>query len=461
MENQKAPEQAEQAVPVKLEDNKEAQSTPQSTYDPVKLLSEAKGFLKEMGSLSVEGFGLPKFIQKDSAAKAAAPATKPAESVAEKPATAPSKADNTQEPSEPKPAEKNPAADLPEIKIVPKVAAQDSSQQASPEKPAQPVDTKKPGTPVLDKAGLEIADKVIDKIKDSTDPVKDIKDALKKLDNLNDATVTMNGKSSHIDIHLLSGKTAAPPNISVRGFRPVASHIDSHISFDLTPSRGGFAVTNMDGFSSSVRGPLGRIRHSETNSMFIGKDAYGPYINTSSDLYMRRRVHSSTTTLREQNMPADSPMRSLMQHPESLDKVNSMLRLFQSTEDISKLGIKRNGDAFDVRSEAKKPNHVELNFSPKPENMPIPVPVTIRSLDMEKNLTASLTQEKDSVTLGKIDGLKVNIEIGKLKASVCPTKVSIEKDKINLELKNPEDGSLMPVSIPISKLREAAEKMKK
>lgn len=449
MENQKDWE-TDQTLPVpdtKIESNT-ATEEKGATFDPVKLLGETKDFLKTMGSKSVEAFGLPTFVQKPEKTESKneqnnVAVQKPETTTAEPPVLEITSANADKKQADAKPSETKAAEAKPE--------AAD----------AKPADAKKPNAPVLDKAGQEIANRVIDKIKDSTDPVKDIKEALSKLDNLKEANVTMNGRSSHIDIQLLSGKTTAPPNINVRGFRPVASHIDSHISFDLTPQRGGFSVTNMDGFSSSVKGPLGRIRHSETTSMFVGKDAYGGYINTSSDLYMRRRVHSSTTTLREQNMPADSPMRAMMQHPESLDKINSMLRLFQSTEDISKLGIKRNGDAFDVKSEARKANHVELDFKPNPEAMPVPIPITVKSLDLEKGLSASLTQEKDSVTLGKISGLTVNIEIGKLKASVCPSKVSIEKDKINLELKNPEDGSIMPVQIPIAKLREAAAKMKK
>lgn len=300
----------------------------------------------------------------------------------------------------------------------------------------------------------DIADRVINRIKDSADPVQDIKTALKKLDNLLDASITRYGQTSHVDINLKHGQTVAPPNIQVRGFRPVASHLGSHLSFDLTPTKGGVILNNMEGFNSSVRGPLGRIRHSETTSMFLGKDAHGPYVQSSSDLYMRRRVHSSTTILREDNFPADSPMRSLMHHSEALDQVSSMLRMFQSTDDLNNLGIKRNGEAFDVKSESKSTKNVELNF--KPDKLPIPI--TVKSLDLDKTLSASLTQEKDSVSLKKIGGLKVNVEIAGARLSVCPTQVSIEKGMLKMELKNPSDGSAIPLSIPIAKLKEAGKK---
>lgn len=302
------------------------------------------------------------------------------------------------------------------------------------------------------KAPETVADKVIDKLKDK--PLENIQSALKKLDNLDSATVTRNGKTSHIDINLLHGQTVAPPNVQVRGFIPVASHIAPHLSFDMTAANGGMHISNMQGFSASVQGPLGRLRHSETTSMFIGKDAAGSFVSSSSDLYMRRRVHSSTTVLRENNFPADSPMRSAMQHPEALDQIGGMMRMFQKTDDQLKMSMKKSGNSFDLKSEAGAEKHIDLDF--KPEN--VPIPVMVRSMDLDKTLSASLNQSKDSVGLSKIAGLKVNVEIAGLKASLNPISVSLEKDCVKLELKNPADGSILPVSIPVSKLREAAAK---
>jgi hypothetical protein len=303
---------------------------------------------------------------------------------------------------------------------------------------------------IREKSALDgSAEKVINRLKEN--PLEGIQSALKKLDNLNSASVSKNGQRSHVEINLMQGQTVAPPDVQVRGFRPVASHLSSHLSFDMTPTNGGMMINNMDGFSASVRGPLGRIRHSETTSMFIGKDAHGPFVSSSSDLYMRRRVHSSTTVLRENNFPAGSPMRSAMQHPEALDQLGSMMRMFQKTDDQLKLSMKRAGNSFELNSEAAAGKHVELNF--KPEKLP--VPVTVNSLDLDKALSATLDQDKDSVGLSNINGLKVNVDIAGLKASLNPISVTLDKDSVKLELKNPADGSILPVAIPVSRLKEA------
>lgn len=419
----------------KLEQNKLETNSGNNLYDPLKLLGEAGSLLKGLGSKSVEAFGLPSF---------------------EKPGSKDSTQKKTEDSANPGEAKK-PAPDHPVAKA--ESNANDSAQKpkANEKNTAYP-ETKKPDTPEQ-KQQKEIADRLIDRIKDSKDPVSDLKAALKNLDNLVDATITMNGRSSNIDIHLKTAQTVAAPNIQVRGFRPVASHIGSHLNFDVTPVNGGVSVNVREGLSSSVQGPLGKIRHSETTGMFIGKDQNGrPYINTSSDLYMRRRVHSSTTTLREENLASDSPMRSMMQHPEALNQVGSMLRMFQGKDDLNKMGIKRSGaDSFDVKSEAKSDKHVDLNFKPKDTL----VPVTVESLDLAKNLSASLTQDKNSVSLDKINGLKVNVEIAKVKTTVTPSKITVENDTLKIDLKNPEDGRTITVPIPISKLQEAAAKAKR
>lgn len=301
----------------------------------------------------------------------------------------------------------------------------------------------------LSKGVDSVANKLIDSLKDN--PLENIQTALKKLDNLVGASITRKGQTSHIDINLAQGKTVAPPDVQVSGFRPVASHLSSHLSFDMAAANAGVLLSNMNGFSASVRGPLGKIRHSETTSMFIGKDACGPYVSSSSDLYIRRRVHSSTTVLREKNFSADSPMRSAMQHPEALDQVGSMMRMFRKTEDQLILSMKRSGNDFDLKSEAVADKHIDLDF--KPENLK--VPVTVKSIDLDKTLSATLNQSKDSVVLSSIKGLKVNVEIAGLKASLNPGTVSLERDSLKLELKNPSDGSILPVFIPILRLREA------
>ncbi len=440
----------------KVEESDKAQDSPSEkspNFDAFKLLNDAQGFFKSLTPKSTEAQSLPSLQTFDSKEKKAEE-TKAPDKSGEK--GKPKSADDDKPkiyvlPAETKPPHQlaNPEA---QIKSPPTVTATKDAAGKSA------VDASRNQQP-RDFQQKEIASNIVNRITDSTSPVSEIKEALKKLDNLRDATVTVNNGSSHVDINLMQAQNAAAPNISVRGFRPIQTHLDSHLSFDLKPQQNGFSISNMEGFSGTVQGPLGRLRHSETGSMFVGKDAQGGFINTTSDLHMRRRIHTSTTTLREQHLPENSPMKALMQHPDSLKKVEGMMRLFQGTEDISKMGIKRNGTTFDVSTEAKGTKHVELNFTPKPdENALIKIPVTVKSLDLEKSLSASLNQEKDSVSLEKISGIKANVQIGKLETTIVPTKVTVENDKVKLELKGP-DGTMMPVSIPISKLKEAARKL--
>ncbi len=362
----------------------------------------------------------------------------------------------------PKPAEQK-AADTPTpakadqqkpaVEKAPDKAPQERSvlKTKPAEQATSPAETK------LVAAHKEIAGKVIDHIVDSKNPVSDLKAALGKLDNLKDATVTSNGRSSHVEVHLKEGKDSAPPNIQQRGFRPVSSHTGTTLNFDLTHHANGVSLSRMSGFSSTVLGPLGNLRHSETTGLFIGKDSSGtPYVNTQSDLHLRRRIVSSSTTLRENQFPADSPMRKLMHQPDALEDVSKSLRMFQDTSDLKKLDIKNNNGNFDVSSEAANAKHVELNFKPKDSLLPL----TVKSLDIDKKLSASLVQENDAISLDKIAGLTVNIDLAGMKMSLNPSKVSLVNDAVKMELKNPSDGRVMPLTIPIAKLKEAAQKRK-
>ncbi len=467
----------------KLEQNSESKLSSPNTdstnnaYDPLKLLNEGGKLLKDIGSKSAEAIGkggelfFPSPYEKGAEPDAQKDGAKPSLEGTAKPGEAKNNElkakpgnESAAKPGENKPgevkteaqktgAQKSEANQKDSPKLKPKEGSTETpkeSQKANEQqKPAKDI--------VPSKEHKDIAEKVIDRIKDSKDPVNDLKNALSKLDNLKNATVTRNGQTSHVEVHLKNGQTSAPPNISERGFTPVASHTAADLSFDLTHVNGGVNLTNMRGFSGSVQGPLGRIRHSETTGIFIGKDSNGvPFVNSSSDLYMRRRVYSNNTTLREGHFPADSPMRNLMHQPDALDSVSSSLRMFQSKDDLKNLSIKNNNGNLDVKSESKADKHVELNFKPKDSL----IPITVKSMDLDKNMSASLVQGKDAVSLGKISGLTVNVEIGVLKMSLNPTKVSLEKDVVKMELTNPKDGSVMPFSIPVAKLKEAAEKKK-
>lgn len=304
-----------------------------------------------------------------------------------------------------------------------------------------------------------IADKVIQRIADSPNPIAELSAALENMDNLRSATVTRReGDGKHqVEMHFEHGSTVPAINANIRGFRPGPTHIDRDVSFTLSQSQqGGILLENMKGFSGSVTGPLGRVRDSWNNSMHIGRDQRGaPFVDVDSSVRGPLRVRSSSNRFRENQFPEGSPLRHLMRNPDGLKDVTGALRLFQNTDDVKDVSIqKTSAGNFDVALHAKEAKHVPVNQ--KLEKFG----VTIDSIDLASTITASISHDDKGVRLGNMQGMSINLKglLGDLK--VTPKMVGLQTNAegvpvVHIEIEHPsQPGTIMPFDIPVSKLQE-------
>jgi hypothetical protein len=304
-----------------------------------------------------------------------------------------------------------------------------------------------------------IADRVIKRIGDSTDPVGELSTALKNMDNLRQADVSRRPDGKHqVNLSFEHAGMAPPIKANIRGFRPGATRINEDVSFVLSHSQnGGIKLEAMRGFSGSVTGPLGRVRPSWTNGMHIGKDNRGvAFVDVDSTVQGPLRMRGSSNRFYENNFPAGSPIKQIMHNPDLLNEVGGALRLFQKTDDLNQITIKKIGEGkFDVVTHATDAKDIPLNQ--KLEKFG----VTVSSLTLSKTLSASLCRDSKGVCLSNIQGLKVNLESEGLgKTAIVPRKVGLTtNDKgvpiVHIEIEHPLlKGQIMPFDIPVSKLQE-------
>ncbi|HMO23987.1 MAG TPA: hypothetical protein PKC98_23730, partial [Candidatus Melainabacteria bacterium] len=263
----------------------------------------------------------------------------------------------------------------------------------------------------------------------------------------------MQGGAHHVDVDFKAGTTSDAPNIKVRGFRPQATHTAEKVSFDLKETQSGLKLSNMQGFTSTVRGPLGALRTSPINSMTIGQDANGPYIDSSSSMRVLGKVRSSAVRLRDHHFEPGSPMRQIMHQPEAMEKVASMMRLFRNTDDISSFNLENNRDgSFNVGVGAASDEHIEIG-----ERLD-DLGLTVESIDLDSRVSARIERggKNDggkSVSLEDIQGLTVNLDTALGAVKLNPLRVAMVNDDqgrpvLELEVKNP---NLERASIGLSK----------
>lgn len=286
------------------------------------------------------------------------------------------------------------------------------------------------------------------------DPVARLDQALNRLDGIDALSVRkMQGGAHHVDVDFKAGTTSDAPNIKVRGFRPQATHTAEKVSFDLKETQSGLKLSNMQGFTSTVRGPLGALRTSTSNSMTIGQDANGPYIDSSSSMRVLGKVRSSAVRLRDHHFEPGSPMRQIMHQPEAMEKVASMMRLFRNTDDISSFNLENNRDgSFNVGVGAASDEHIEIG-----ERLD-DLGLTVESIDLDSRVSARIERggKNDggkSVSLEDIQGLTVNLDTALGAVKLNPLRVAMVNDDqgrpvLELEVKNP---NLERASIGISK----------
>ena len=299
-------------------------------------------------------------------------------------------------------------------------------------------------------------------IVDAPNPIREIGKGIDKLSNLESVEISRRANGwQHVNAKLENATTGDAPNISVGRHRPVASHMDRNISFDLAKTNDGIRLANMSGFTTDVQGPRGRIRTSTTNEMTLGHDASGPYLRSTASTQGLLRMRTNTISLRENDFNKDSPMRSIMNQPEALKQVGEAMRLFQNTDDVQRMSMKKNGPGqFDVASEALREKHIEINK--RLENSK----ATVSSIDLERTVSATIHSGNDAVGLANIKGIKVNVQtelLGlKTNMTIVPSAIKLEngvdgKPAVRLELAMP-GGVTTQFSLPLSKLREAQKK---
>lgn len=298
-------------------------------------------------------------------------------------------------------------------------------------------------------------------IVEAPNPINAISKGIDKLSNLESVEISRRANGwQHVNAKLESATTGDVPNISVGRHRPVASHMDRNISFDLGKTNDGIRLANMSGFTTDVQGPRGRIRTSHTNEMTLGHDDSGAYLRSTASTQGLLRMRTNTLSLRENDFNKDSPMRSIMNQPESLKQVGEVMRMFQNTDDVQRMSMKKNGPGkFDVVSEATQGKHIEINKQ-------IENKATVSSIDLEKNVSATIHSGDNVVGLANIKGIKVNMqsEVFGLKTNmtIVPSAIKLEKGQdgkpaVRLDLALP-DGSTTQFSLPLSRLQAAQKK---
>lgn len=216
----------------------------------------------------------------------------------------------------------------------------------------------------------------------------------------------------------------------------------------------------MQGFSGSVT--RRRTRESFTNGMTIGRDQNGTaYVDVDSSVKAIFRFRETSNRFGENNFPEGSPMRQLMKHPDVLHEIAGALRMFQNTDDLKQITLKRTAQGtLDVQLTGTEDKHVPINQEIKS------VGTTVDSIDLSKTISTTLSHDKDGVRLINMQGMTVNLKslFGNMK--VTPKAVGLQKNAegipvVHIEIETPgKPGEIIPFDVPISKLQELARKGK-
>ncbi len=312
-------------------------------------------------------------------------------------------------------------------------------------------DTTKIGLKVSPEA-QQVADKVLKKITDSPDPIKDLAKAYDGLKNLRTFTMTKteNG-AQNVDVNFNHATMQPAIRANVNGFTPGPSRIDSHVSFTLSNTQQGVNIDNIQGITGTAS--RRRTVPTWTNSMHfrpgavdVGSTALGP---------MGRRYHSSNNTFGPENFHPGTPMRNLVEQPEALRSMAGALRMFQSTEDVNQITLRKNKEGgFDLATHGRDSKHIPINHKIEEKG------VTINSLDLAKDLSASMSADAKGARLKDIKGVSLKVTTVFGESVLTPREVALETNKdgkpvITMKLEHPQlKGEYLPVEIPISELKE-------
>ncbi len=314
--------------------------------------------------------------------------------------------------------------------------------------------------------GAELADGAVRALDESPNAVSEIREALSRLDNLSAGTIRRTADGRHaVQLRFNSPSTLPAVNFRHRGFRPGPSRVAENLSFTIGRTAQGFQLTEIHGLTGTVTGPLGRVRFTENTGMTIGRDSSGrPYVDSTTNVQMGRRLlgrghrwRTSTVRLREENFPSGSPMRTLMQQPDVIQRVGDALNMFQGTDDLQQIRLSRATDGrLGISAEAKEPKEIRLN---PPINI---LGSSIDSISLDRSLSATLSHRENEVRLENVRGITLNVSTLLGRVQMTPTAAAIRngadgKPVLRLEMRNPSNNNQpIPIEIPVSALRRRA-----
>jgi hypothetical protein len=298
----------------------------------------------------------------------------------------------------------------------------------------------------------KMADEAREKMLQTRDPVGDITRTLKNIEQLQSATVeSVANNGYHIDAHFDTSSTVPAIKLNKRLITPGKTHLDPHISFTLTPSDGGFAITDLHGFRSSITGPLGGVHTTYPTSLFMGRDNHGAFLDVSGFAQLTRRIQiNKSLRLRQSNLPAGNPMTEMMDNPGQLKDLSSAMRLFQGNSDVDRLKINRVARGYyDINAVSRSATHIPIDKQIGEHG------VSIDSVDIDKDLFVRISQDGQGVRMEHIRGMTVNASstlVGDLR--IQPLKVGIingadRKPLLEIEVKSPDlnDASVL-IEVP-------------
>jgi len=287
----------------------------------------------------------------------------------------------------------------------------------------------------------------------SRDPVGDITRTLESIDPLRCANVRREGASYKIDAHFDSATSVDPIRLDKRLITPGRTQIGTDISFTLTPQNGGFELSEMSGFRSSITGPFGGVHDTYPTSLFLGRDRHGPYLDVHGYAELRRRDIHKSLRLRQGNLPPGNPMSDMMGDPEALKNLSNAMRLFQGNSDVDQISINRVARGYyDISAVSGTQTHIHIDEEVGKHGM-----LNIDSIDIERGLSARLSKDPNGVRMEYIRGMTLNASspiVGDIK--IQPLKVGMSKGAdgkpvLELEIQSPDiKGLKLGVEVPQS-----------
>jgi hypothetical protein len=127
--------------------------------------------------------------------------------------------------------------------------------------------------------------------------------------------------------------------------------------------------------------------------------------------------------------------------------------MFQSNNDMQHGSLRRTGaDQMDVSSSSLSTRDIPVNQKLAAVGM------TVNSIHLERNLSGTISNGRDSATIGNIKGMSVKVQSplgGEM--TVTPKSTTITNNEkgipiVRLELQL--NGTAVPLEIPVSKLKE-------